>query len=258
MIYKNKLKKGLKILIQNVSILSIVLLSVSTLKALEVSILETRGDKSILLKEQNKLTFNEDIISHAQTIVIDESKSYQAIDGLGYALTQASAMAISMLSAANQAEALNDLFNPVSGKGISILRITIGVSDLNDSLYSYNESNVSDDNFIPDTSKIYYIEQAENHFRIGASGENEAVFTGSNTATGDDFEWRFSHSDDGYWYIDRAAGGNLPRLRTDDTNLADMNEASSTGTWESFIFTEKGTVNSFSLAGPDQQYLLPI
>jgi glucosylceramidase len=74
------------------------------------------------------------------TISIDRSKVYQQMDGFGYALTGGSAMLINKMSAEKQGELLKELFG-VSGNdiGVSYLRISIGASDLDDHVFSYDD-----------------------------------------------------------------------------------------------------------------------
>jgi glucosylceramidase len=74
-------------------------------------------------------------------IDVDSAKSYQTIDGFGYTLTSGSAMLINKLSASNKANLLRQLFtsNDLDAIGVSYLRISIGASDLSDSVYTYND-----------------------------------------------------------------------------------------------------------------------
>ncbi|WDD97599.1 cellulose-binding domain-containing protein [Thalassomonas actiniarum] len=219
-------------------------------QAQPVSVLETRGDKSVLL-QQTEITFSQELdnTSSPNLITVNDEQSYQSIDGLGFALTQASALAISMLPTAKQDALLNELFHPVTGNGISLLRVTLGASDLSASLYSYNEAVTSDNAFTPDPGKHYYINLPAHNVRLGASGYSEDAYTGDNAASGEDFQWQFVPSGDGYWYIDRAAGGPLARLRTDDTNMADMHD-SATGTWEKWQLTPGEIPGSYFLSLP--------
>ena len=100
-------------------------------------------------------------------------------------------------------------------------------------------------NFTPDPSKTYYIDSPVHDLRIGSTGNSEDPFTTSTNTTGADVEWKFSSNGNGSWYIDRADGGSLPRLRTDASEFADMQSTASDGRWESFIFTE-GALNGSS------------
>ena len=72
------------------------------------------------------------------TINIDAAQQFQSMEGLGFALTQGSAMALLQLPKIERQALLEELFSTELGLGISMLRITVGASDLSTSLYSYN------------------------------------------------------------------------------------------------------------------------
>lgn len=105
-----------------------------------VSVWLTSGDKSNLFKAQQTLSFGKST-SAANLITIDTSVQYQTMDGFGYCLTEGSCEVIASLPESAQNSLLQDFFNPTSGLGISVLRISIGASDLSSSSYSYNENN---------------------------------------------------------------------------------------------------------------------
>ena len=73
-------------------------------------------------------------------IKVDEKKTFQSIDGFGWALTDGSAQHIIHMSAASRAALLKDLFTTDSAHiGASYLRVSIGASDLSDHVYSYDD-----------------------------------------------------------------------------------------------------------------------
>jgi glucosylceramidase len=75
-----------------------------------------------------------------QIIDVDQTKTFQTIDGFGCCLTGGSAMHLIRMDAASRAELLKDLFATDSTHiGISYLRVSIGASDLNDHAFSYND-----------------------------------------------------------------------------------------------------------------------
>jgi len=106
----------------------------------------TNGDKSVVFEEQTPfLRFtkaNQKPASEMQepTIDIDDQKKFQSIDGFGFALTGGSAQHLEHMDAAKRAALLRELFG-IDGEsiGISYLRISIGSSDLNDHVYSYDD-----------------------------------------------------------------------------------------------------------------------
>jgi len=78
--------------------------------------------------------------NNGQVINIDRSKIYQPIDGFGYALTGGSAMLINKMGEGNKTKLLNELFG-INGNaiGVSYLRISVGSSDLDDHVFSYDD-----------------------------------------------------------------------------------------------------------------------
>lgn len=100
----------------------------------------TKNDKSELLSLQKPIFFNKNNVSDADIIKIDTSKKFQTIDGFGFALTGGSAQHIIRMDADKRKELLKELFG--RGKndvGISYIRVSIGASDLNDHVFSYND-----------------------------------------------------------------------------------------------------------------------
>ncbi|MBA8817182.1 O-glycosyl hydrolase [Microbacterium halimionae] len=63
------------------------------------------------------------------SIVVDPSVKYQTWEGFGGSLEDATVYNLNRLSTANRDAALNDLFDPVSGNGFSLMRVPIGCSD---------------------------------------------------------------------------------------------------------------------------------
>jgi len=106
----------------------------------------TNRDKSAVFEEQKPLLrftkASHKLASEMQepTIDIDDQKKFQSIDGFGFALTGGSAQHLLHMDTAARAALLRELF-AVDGKsiGISYLRISIGASDLNDHVYSYDD-----------------------------------------------------------------------------------------------------------------------
>lgn len=97
----------------------------------------TKGDQSIKLQQQGNAAFS-GASGTGTTIEVDASQLFQTVDGFGYTLTGGSVQVINQLSTAKKQELLNDLFSS-SGIGISYLRISIGASDLNSEVFTYND-----------------------------------------------------------------------------------------------------------------------
>ena len=112
----------------------------------DVRVWLTNADKSALFEEQKaflkfeKATSERPADEQEPAIEIDEQKKFQTIDGFGFALTGGSAQHLARMDAGARATLLRELFG-VDGKniGISYLRISIGSSDLNDHVYSYDD-----------------------------------------------------------------------------------------------------------------------
>jgi glucosylceramidase len=74
------------------------------------------------------------------TIGIDRKKPYQTIDGFGYTLTGGSAGHIVRMDAASRGALLKELFaTEGTSLGVSYLRVSIGASDLNRRVFSYDD-----------------------------------------------------------------------------------------------------------------------
>ena len=99
----------------------------------------TTADESTKLQKQNDIFFN-NVTNNYQTLDVDTSQKYQTIDGFGYTLTGGSVQVINQLSAAKKEELLQELFsNKENSIGISYIRLSIGASDLNSSVFSYDD-----------------------------------------------------------------------------------------------------------------------
>jgi glucosylceramidase len=100
----------------------------------------TNPDRSALLAAQSPtLTFTSTAPT-GQVIDVDSAKTYQTMDGFGYALTGGSAMLIHHMDPAKRAALLHNLFTAEGdGIGVSYLRVTVGSSDMNDHVYSYDD-----------------------------------------------------------------------------------------------------------------------
>ncbi|MDP4239794.1 MAG: glycoside hydrolase family 30 beta sandwich domain-containing protein [Bacteroidota bacterium] len=100
----------------------------------------TSADKSKLLQQQSTVNFSSNSGTANVTINLYPATTYQTMDGFGFCMTEGSAEVISSLSVAQQSSLLTELFDVSTGLGISVLRISIGASDLSSSDYSYDET----------------------------------------------------------------------------------------------------------------------
>lgn len=106
----------------------------------EVDVWITKADETIKLQKQTSILAFTTASNSFQNIEIDPSKTYQNIDGFGYTLTGGSVEVINQLSASKKEALLQELFgNGENSIGISYLRLSIGASDLNSSVFSYDD-----------------------------------------------------------------------------------------------------------------------
>ncbi len=99
----------------------------------------TKPDKSALLEKQPAISFTK-TKSKLQAITVDDSKQYQQMDGFGYCLTGGSAQLISKMGSREQSALLRELFgDDANSIGISYLRVSIGASDLDEYVFSYDD-----------------------------------------------------------------------------------------------------------------------
>jgi glucosylceramidase len=122
------------------SLLSIALLLPIASPAQKVTTWLTTPDGSSLFAQQSaKLHFSSAKPS-AAIIDIDDKQTYQPIDGFGYALTGGSAQLLMRMSPDKRAALLHELFTTDAGNiGISYLRVSVGSSDMNDHVFSYDD-----------------------------------------------------------------------------------------------------------------------
>lgn len=100
----------------------------------------TKSDQSVLFKRQTYAIPFKSSTNGYPDINVDEEQTYQTIDGFGFTLTDGSAQLIDGLTPSIQSELLNELFgNDSNAIGISYLRLSIGASDLSESVYTYDD-----------------------------------------------------------------------------------------------------------------------
>ncbi|MBC7934537.1 MAG: glucosylceramidase [Rhizobacter sp.] len=116
------------------------MIPVNAQKKGSVNLWLTNTDKSLLFEQQKTaLHFKKQTNSHP-VINVDEKQKFQSMDGFGFTLTGGSAMVINRMNPAKRKALLNELFDTDSNNiGISYLRLSIGASDLNDRVFSYND-----------------------------------------------------------------------------------------------------------------------
>lgn len=97
-------------------------------------------DQSKLLEKQQSIKFTPTKGESKYTINIDETKTYQQMDGFGASFTDTSAWLVyNKLSESGRKELMTKLFDRNNGIGISFLRQPMGASDFALSTYSYDD-----------------------------------------------------------------------------------------------------------------------
>ena len=73
-------------------------------------------------------------------VTVDDAQHFQRMDGFGFALTGGSAQLLMRMNASQRALLLKELFTTGgNGIGVSYLRVSIGASDMNERVFSYDD-----------------------------------------------------------------------------------------------------------------------
>ncbi len=105
----------------------------------KIEVYETTADLKESLQKRPDLEFGQSQ-TNALAINVDQTKTYQQMDGFGASITDSSAWLIhNKLNSEERKDLMVKLFDPVNGIGLSFLRQPMGASDfaLND--YSYDD-----------------------------------------------------------------------------------------------------------------------
>ena len=96
----------------------------------------TSADKTCLFKESD-ISFGKAASMSPYLVNLDPSVKYQTIDGFGAAMTWASCYNLLKMDPEDRAALLKDLFDPETGLGIGLIRVSIGASDFNYEEYTW-------------------------------------------------------------------------------------------------------------------------
>ncbi len=106
----------------------------------EVDFWLTKSDETVKLQKQTNILAFGTPVNQYSSIEVDETSTYQTIDGFGYTLTGGSAEVINSLITSKKQELLQELFGSAANSiSVSYLRISIGASDLNAAPFSYDD-----------------------------------------------------------------------------------------------------------------------
>jgi glucosylceramidase len=100
----------------------------------------TTADQSSLLQKGTVPLYAGNPSNTYPSIFLDSTMVYQSIDGFGYTITGGSAYLINHMDAAAKNNLLNELFGSENtALHISFIRLSIGSSDLNPAVFSYDD-----------------------------------------------------------------------------------------------------------------------
>ena len=117
----------------------LVLISVSALLAQDVQVVQTTPDLHEALQPQQRLRFTP-VAKSPLSVVVDDDKQFQEIDGFGASLTDSAAwLMYTKLDPTQREAAMRDLFDPVHGIGLGVVRQPMGSSDIALNHYSYDD-----------------------------------------------------------------------------------------------------------------------
>jgi glucosylceramidase len=100
----------------------------------------TTPDRAALVTPQaSALQFSSEA-GQLPVLTVDDAQHFQTMDGFGFALTGGSAQLLMRMGAAQRMALLKGLFTAGGdGIGVSYLRVSIGASDMNERVYSYDD-----------------------------------------------------------------------------------------------------------------------
>ena len=106
----------------------------------EIAVWLTNPDKSALFTRQSPALHFAKSAASGLIIDVDDKQKFQTIDGFGFALTGGSAQHLIRMDPAKRAAILREIFSTEgNGIGVNYLRLSIGASDLNDHVFSYDD-----------------------------------------------------------------------------------------------------------------------
>lgn len=137
---KHSMRKGPILLIMLLSFASVFGKAKPKSISNEVACWLTNPGTSTYLKKENIVLNFTNASNSYPTINIDSASRFQTMDGFGFAMTGGSAYLINKLATTDRSNLVKELFsNDSSSIGINYLRISIGASDLNSNVFSYDD-----------------------------------------------------------------------------------------------------------------------
>ena len=116
------------------------LFSSLTSNAQQVRMWLTTPDRAALVTPQASVLQFSSEAGQLPVLTVDDAQHFQTMDGFGFALTGGSAQLLMRMGAAQRTALLKGLFTTGGdGIGVSYLRVSIGASDMNERVYSYDD-----------------------------------------------------------------------------------------------------------------------
>lgn len=127
---------------------AISLLTAVSASGQKISSWMTSPDRSALFAAQGEVAeFDVKRNERAAYIVVDPVRGYQTMDGFGFALTGGSAEHLMKMTPSVRHDILREMFDPKEGVGFSYVRLTLGASDLNSFVFSYDDMPAGQEDF---------------------------------------------------------------------------------------------------------------
>jgi glucosylceramidase len=105
-----------------------------------VNVWLTTDNQKTTLRQQPSISFSAGSSPGANTIFVDETQTYQIIEGFGASFTDSAAYLLNQkVPASQQSTVMSSLFDRGAGIGISFVRNPMGASDLSRSIFSYDD-----------------------------------------------------------------------------------------------------------------------
>jgi glucosylceramidase len=217
----------------------------------------TAKNTDLRLSKGEDLVFQEFMTpsEHEATIMIDPKKTFQTIEGIGGALTDAAAETFYKLPVEKQAEIIKAYYNPVDGIGYSLGRTNINSCDFSSGSYTYvQEGDKELKSFTIEHDMKYKIplikaamKEAGNDIKLYASPWSPPAFMKSNNnmLRGGKLLPEFSQSWADYYVRFVQEYG---KVGLNIWGLTVQNEPAAVQTWESCVYTaedERDFVKTF-------------
>ena len=107
----------------------------------QVALWQTTGNRTSMFSKSTLALNFKAAVGQNPTIIVDTTQTYQTIDGFGYTLTGGSSQLLNQMGATERAALLRELFaTDANNIGTSYLRLSIGASDLDASVFTYNDT----------------------------------------------------------------------------------------------------------------------